>query len=320
MDIRAFAQNLQNAVLTSSVPWAKLILLSHESDLFEKTKKQTLGHENILLLKTRLQDEITGIPSLDNSPADFRQANTFYWILRFFSDLQLSAKELGIERLIHRLKLNQTESGQFILNYNKQKRQSIELVCMTAHITECLIGMGEKNSRSVNASIRYLLSSQRPDGSWHCDDKNFPGENIAHKPGCIAATFFAIRALSYFPNETSPAIKKAIHFVQNGWEQMVFHCPWVGYEKAQFEKLRYPPPFFGLDILNVFDTLSLVTNIAEMSLLLNFIEKIFAKIGRSNLLISDKRIPSWRQFDFAHNKRESAWLTAIFVRALKRVI
>ncbi|NOZ60661.1 MAG: hypothetical protein GXO74_03175 [Calditrichaeota bacterium] len=320
MDIRAFEQILRDAVFKKADPWAKLILLSQERDLFEKIKKQTLEHENILLLKARLQDEITGIPSLDNSPADFRQANTFYWILRFFSDLQLSAKELGIEKLIHRLKLNQTESGQFILNYNKQKRQSIELVCMTAHLTDCLIGLGEKNSRTVTAGVRYLFSTQRPDGSWHCDSNRFPGEKNEYHSGCPAATLFALRALSHFPEHSRLQIKKATHFAKKSLENIKFDCPWAGSEKAHFEKLRYPPPFSGLDILNVIDTLSLVAKVERAPLLIHLVEKISHHLSPAGLLISDKRIPAWRQFDFAHNKRESSWLTALLARALNRIV
>ncbi len=320
MNLIQYLKRITRTIFAKSDPWSKLILLSPDDPLFQEVKKETLNHPNILFLKQKLSDASQGIPSLDMVPADFRRADSFYWILRFFSDLKIFSHELSIEDVLHRLQLNQNESGLFLMNYHEQKQQSIELVCMTAHLTECFIGMGKEKSRSVETAIQFLLSSQKPDGSWHCDKNRFPGERDAAKPGCPGATLFAIRALSYYSKETKQAIRKALRFLAEKLEKNYFECPWAGAEPAHFEKLRYPPPFFGLDLLNVFDTFSLVAKGSSFSLTEKFLEKLLSRLSPSGLLISDKRIPAWRKFDFAHNKKESTWLTAIFVRAINRLV
>ena len=313
-------KKLSHLIFQNGEPWAKLILLSSADDTAKSIKLQTRQHPNIRKIIHALNDPEIGIPSLDENPADFRTTNSYFWLLRFLSDLGFTAQELNIEPLLDRLLLNQTETCQFQLRYNVQKQKSIELTCMTAHLLDCLANLGYGNSNAELAGIEFLVATQRKDGSWHCEQNYQQGEKLEAAPGCPAATVYAIRALAHFPHLTEHSLARAVAFLEFYWQKPYFQCPWTGASALNLSKLRYPPHFSGLDLLNIFDTLSLVANFVDREMLLEMAERISTKSGAAGLLVCDKRIPFWRDFDFAHNKKESSWLTAIFVRSLRRIL
>ena len=151
-------------ILQHGSPWSKFILLKPGDKDYESTKQLVLNHEHIKRILSLVEDPEVGINSLNKNPADFRLYNSFYWTLRFLADIGIAARELGIEHLIKRLMLQQSEDGQFINQYYKKKQQGISLICMTAHLTYCLIRLGFQNSPAVEAAIKYILLSQRKDG------------------------------------------------------------------------------------------------------------------------------------------------------------
>ena len=306
-------------ILKDGSPWAKFILTSPEDNNYKQIKNELLAHQNIKKLVSSLGSAETGIPSLLKVPADFRVYNSFYWVLRFFADLGLSADELKISSLIHQLQLHQDEDGQFIIRYLNKKQQAIKLVCITAHLGYCLSRLGYKNSATVSAAIKYILTSQRADASFHCEKLKQPGESREKEQGCLSAGIHVIRFLGQFGNKYShvvqPLISQLLPFLLN---TNYFACPYLSGNNLKYHKLRYPSHFTGLDIYNLVDSLSYFPQTAKFQNVTELILNVLQRWDGKNFLCSEKKYPGWAMFDFGHNKKRSDWITALFVLALNR--
>jgi len=314
-----YSQNLKK-IINHGSPWSKYILLNSIDKEFESTKQRLLAHKNIAQIISLLEDQKVGINSLNQQPADFRLYNSFFWTLRFFADLGLTSDDLGINQLIHKLQLQQSENGQFIIRYLKKRGHSISLVCLTAHLTYCLIRLGLRNSPTVKAALKYIVTSQRKDGGWHCNKLRQNGERDENLPYCAAANIHVIRALGQFGDKYEsilyPALKQCLAIFENRAGQF---CIYDSKNQLNLFKLRYPPHFTGLDILNVIDSLSYYPVIFQNASFERMVFDIINRWDGIHLLNSEKRIHSWSCFDFAHNNKNSDWITAIFVRALRRI-
>jgi len=313
-----FSQNRQ-LILKHGSPWSKYILLKSGDKDFESTKQLLLNHKNIIQLRSLLEDQQLGINSLNNNPADFRLYNSFYWTLRFLADIGLSAKEVGIERLIQKLLLQQSEEGQFIIRYYKKRQQEISLICITAHLTYCLIRLGFKNSPTVEAAVKYIFSTQRKDGGWHCEKLRQNGEQEKNLPSCPGANIHVIRLLSQFGKKYESTIsaipqKNLASFIT----ALPNFCHYNSEPNLKYSKLRYPPHFTGLDILNIINSYSYLPNISQKKHFNELIKNILDRWDGIHLLCSEKRMPTWSSFDFGHNNKASDWITALILLAIDR--
>ncbi|UCE07208.1 MAG: hypothetical protein JSW07_04015, partial [bacterium] len=238
-------------------PAAKFILLPPDNPQCEQIKRLLLIDPNIIKIINRLSDPISGINSLSHIPASYQVYGSFYWVLRFLADIGLTAKEYRIDKLISRLQLQQFEDGQFMIRYHRQKQQTLSLVCMTAHLTYCLIRLGYKASNTVKAALNYIVTTQRKDGGWHCDRLKQPGERDEFTPSCPAANIHIIRVLGQYGKKYQALVKPAINQITRISNGTSHHgCEFDSQQPLNLNKLRYPPHYSGLDILNVVHSLS----------------------------------------------------------------
>ena len=315
---RFYKQNSE-IVLKNGSPWSKFILLKPNDSDYEPTKQLLLNHPNIKFILSQIRDKKVGINSLDNSPADFCLYSSFYWTLRFLADIGISAEALGIKDLLKKILLQQSDDGQFIIRYYKKRQQEISLVCMTAHLTYCLIRLGFQDSPTVDAAKKYICSSQRNDGGWHCEKLRQNGERNEKFPSCPAATVHVLRVLGQFGNKymSKFAICPDNHLsVLNA--SFPDFCHYNSEKNLNYSKLRYPPHFTGMDILNVTDSYSYLPNISQNKSYNQLINKVLCRWDGSHLLCSEKRMTTWSMFDFGHNNHSSDWITALFLSTLNR--
>lgn len=318
--IKLFNEKIREKIFHQPLPWSKLILLNSNQQPTEKIKDKIINHPAIIELKNLLSDKNLGIASFKYKPADFRIYRSFYWILRFFADLGLTADELGIADLIYQLLLQQNEEGQFILQYHQKKQHGIQLICMTAQISDCLIRLGYQNSPSVAASLNYILTTQRIDGGWHCDLQKQTGEKNQLFPSCLSANIFVIRVLGHFREKFKHIASPAIGQILKNWIKCPFNnCPYHTGDDINFKKLRYPPHFSGMDLLHVIDSLSLFPDLVRSTSFESLIDTVLLRWNGEDFLQSEKRIPGWSSYDFSHNHKSSPWISALFLRALSRV-
>lgn len=317
--ISLFISKNSQTILNQGSPWSRYILLTDDAASRQTVKESMLAHPNIRTIIKNLADEKDGIPSLSGIPAYFHNYSSFYWQLRFLADIGLTADELGIQPLMNQLVLQQMEDGQFLIRYHAKKQQAISRICVTAHLTYCLARMGLKHTRTVNAALEYIFSTQRKDGGWHCDRMRQNGERDENLPSCPGATIHVLKALSLFKEnmwlDLAPSAEICIEYFKNPIEKP---CLYEGEKKINISKLRYPPHYSGLDILNLFGTLSCFSEIVPRSDLLELADHILLQWDGTHRLASQKKIPGWSSFNFSHNGRKSSWLSAVALRALIR--
>lgn len=310
----------KKTILDHGLPWAKFILLSESDPERERIKKQLLLDQNINKIIGRLSDTKLGIKSFSHSPADYRVYGSFYWSLRFLADIGLPGNELGIDELMKQLQLQQLEDGQFMVRYHRKKQQTISLVCMTAHLTYCLIRLGYRDSNTVKAALNYILTTQRKDGGWNCDRRKQTGEHHESDPSCPAANIHVIRALGQYGNKYDNWIKPAINQIFEIYNySSPINCDLDSKQSINFNKLRYPPHYTGLDILNLICSLSFFPGMVVNSNFDRLINSILDRWDGKNWLRPEKRIPEWSVFDFSQKSGYSEWLTSLFIQAIERV-
>ncbi len=318
-NLQHFCSQNSNLIVNHGAPWSKFILLNPGDKDYESTKLLLLNQKNIKQILSLVEDQEVGVNSFNNIPADFRLYNSFYWTLRFLADIGLSSEELGINHPIQRLMLQQSEDGQFIIRYYKKRQQEINLICMTAHLTYCLVRMGFQNSPTAESAIKYIISSQRKDGGWHCEKLHQNGERNENLPSCPAANIHVIRLLGQLGKEyeltTSEIRDKILKSIST---EISNFCKYNSEQNLNFSKLRYPPYYTGMDILNVISSLSYLPNISLTENFNKLVNNILNRWDGVHFLCSEKRIPAWSLFDFGHNNNGSDWITAIFLSALKR--
>jgi len=310
----------KKTILDCGSPHAKFIQLPQTSPQRESVKETLLKEPNIKKIIKKLSDPISGIHSFSRTPADYRVYGSFFWGLRFLADIGLSGNELGISEFTKRLQFQQLEDGQFMVRYHRKKQQTISLVCMTAHLTYCLICLGYKESNTVKTALNFILTTQRKDGGWHCDRLKQLGELNQAAPSCPAANIHVIRALGQFG-------KKFIAFAEPATRQLVkifnhnsiLHCEFDSRQCLNFNKLRYPPHYTGLDILNVIHSLSFFPDLMVNSDFESLVNMVLNRWDGKNWLRSEKRIPEWSTFDFGKKSGYSEWLTSLFLQAIERV-
>ncbi len=317
--IKYFYLTNLSKIIEHGSPWSQYKLAKLNRLPSADIKHRLLAHQNFKALINKLHHRTLGIVSLDFLPADFRIYDSYFWILRFLADIGLAAEEVQINHLLKRLLLQQTEEGQFVIHYYKKRQQSISLICMTASLCYCLCGLGWQESATVKAALELILESQRSDGGWHCESLKQNGEKEKLLPSCPAASLFVFRALGQFGKKYENIISTIIpSFFQFLNSPALFSCPYLFFHSINFKKLRYPPHFTGLDILNIFDSLSFFPELLDSNLKINLAIDIWRRWDGIHFLRAEKRISSWAAFDFAHNLCSSDWITAIFLGALKR--
>jgi hypothetical protein len=191
---------------------------------------------------------------------------------------------------------------------------------MTAHLTYCLVGLGLRESRTVKTALDFILTNQRKDGGWHCETLKQNGEKDELLPSCPAASVHVLRLLGLFTKKYHLIIQGALPGIYSFLNSSIsFSCLYQLEKSLNLKKLRYPPHFTGLDILNIFDCLSAFPDLLDKKFITGIANEILRRWDGDHFLSAEKRIASWAAFDFAHNNQSSDWITAIFISSLQRL-
>ncbi len=309
----------KKTIVDRGLPWAKFILLPQNDPQQALLKKVLLIDPNIKNLITRLNDPIWGIRSLSHKPADYRVYGSFYWNLRFLADIGLTAEELRIVEPIKQLQLQQLENGQFMVCYHRKKQQTVSLICMTAHLSYCLIRMGYKESSTVETALRYILTTQRNDGGWHCDRLKQMGERDESDPSCSGANIHVIRFLGQYGKKYEAVVNPSIKQLEKVADQIALpECELNNQQNLNLCKLRYPPHYTGLDILNMIHSLSFFPDLLKNSNLNHLILPVLSRWDGKNCLRPEKGIPEWSAYDFGRTNNFSEWLSSLLLQAIER--
>ncbi len=285
-------------------------------------KKEFLSCDEYHQVIHRLNDPEVGIASLANRPARFDMYASYPWILRFLADANLTRHVVPIDAAIKRLFRYQLPDGQFTLRYHSRQKIPVAAVCHTAHLAYSLVILGYANTPAVRAAYRYILSTRRPDGGWHCDSNKQRGERYEHALSCPAATIHVLHALAAVDDIPGEYVHEAAKLVISHWispDETASVCNPAIHQR--FVKMRYPSHYWGYDLLHVADTLSMTApQILVSSRGQGIMRQLLNKCAADDLIRSEKTIPEWKVFDFARNKAQSVWITAMLVVILHRYL
>ena len=308
-------------IFVTGAPWAKFILLSTEDDSKRtQLKHEIISDDRIKKIIDELTKFLSGLNTLSQLTSDFHVYGSFYWKLKFLADIGLTVHDLNLAHLIKKLQIQQLETGEFQIHYNNKRQQSICKICITAHLTYCLIRMGLKNSGTVASAINYILTTQRKDAGWHCDRLKQYGEIEELHHSCPSANIHVIKALGLFgakyENIILPAINQCLSFFIKGADQA---CIYDSVQQLNFKKLRYPSHYSGMDILNLLTSLSSFSEIHTNKNFNLLIQSILSKWDNVHLLCSEKRISEWSNFEFGKNGKWDSWITSLVINAFNKL-
>jgi len=318
--IAQFCQTNRESILAQGQPWSRYLLMAPDDARRIEVKKQLLRHPAILTIVEKLNENRFYLNDFHRQWTDYRVYGSFYWLLRFLADIGISASEAGIVPFVKRLMLQQFEDGQFIVGYHRNKQQTIRLICLTAHLTYCLIRLGYENSATVQTALNYIVTTQRDDGSWHCDRLKQRGERNQSAPGCPAATIHIVRALGQFGARYKTLLRSALDQLFDLIQQDSLRgCELDSPQNLNFDKLRYPPHYTGLDILNVIHSLSFIPGIDSHPVLNSLVASVLDRWDGKNWLPLEKRLPAQAMFNRDRTSRYSDWLTSYFIQAIDNI-
>jgi len=283
-------------------------------------KEELKQDAQIIESYTKLLDLKTGINSLSTAPADYKIYGSYYWRLRFFADIGLGRDDLPFDQIIDKIFVYQLPDGQYTSDFHRKTKTPVAAICITAQLAYILATIGYQFHRSVQAAFAYILSTQRKDGGWHCDWKKQAGEIDQNAASCPVANLQVIRALSVFGDDYLSLITNAANSVYDFLENHQTHNLACDFGHIMIShKLRYPPHYHGMDILNILDTLSNCPQCCATPLFEKMIQTVIAKWDGNGFFKSEKTIPEWKNFNFGKNNRHSDWISCLICRMLTRV-
>ena len=321
--LKEFCRVAPAMIMNEGEPWSRLAIMGPDDfgpGEREHIINDIINDARINSITAKLEDPTLGIPSIAAKPADFRVYGSYFWILRFFADMGLNSDDLNIHSLLRQLALYQLPNGQFTADYRRPGNIPVASVCLTANLLQSLAVLQPDHGPSILAASNYLLTTQRPDGGWHCDLARQTGEKLEHTNSCPAANLAIIGALSRIPLRPrinlAPAIGHVLQFCRSS--------NWNGYPSCDFSggqfytRLRYPQHYHGFDLLNVVRTLSFFPY-CNCPIFSGLVAQLISKWDGKGFLRSEKTIPEWKVFSFAKKGSPSCWLTAMTLKAVKRL-
>lgn len=318
--ITKFFQTQLLSILAHGSPWSKYLLLSDDAAAQTQARADVQTHSKIMQISEKLSQAQFDPESPKQNFTDFKVYGSFYWQLRFLADIGLTVQDYGIASFIEQVRHSQLEDGQFMVRYHQKKQQAISYVCITAHLVYCLIRLGLKATRTVSAAVDYLATTQRFDGGWHCDDVKQNGERDQFMPSCPSATIHAILALGQLGKAYHHILEKTVDQILTVYEgKSTPLCCYDSEREVRLNKLRYPPHYSGLDLLNVVYAFSFIPDLQKKSLISDLINQAISKWDRSHWLASEKKISEWKNFDFGSKNSRSDWITSLLLTSLKRI-
>jgi len=299
--------------LTEGSPWLKYAV---ETQLMDKKSDAApaVKDKSISVIINRLKDNTVGIPALKTGNVAYTSTGNAFWDLFFLADIELSAKDIGIEKEVAEFFKLQQADGSFVL----QDGTKPAFYCIPTIILSSLAKMGYQNDPHIGKFIQNVINSQRLDGGWHCAASRAKGKKLQDSESCPMDNLNVLMLLSQYKEfRTDPCFNGAIDLLLLHWNKRA--QPWRPYGfgiGSDFSKLKYPAVKYG--ILRVLDVLSLYPHAAksvEFQDMLNFV----LQKSRNGKYYAESVSRSYAEFDFGQTKEPSRWITFIVNRIEKRV-
>ena len=190
--------------------------------------------------------------------------------------------------------------------------------CITHAVTGALARFGDPDDPCLAPAIEHIRSTQRLDGGWHPNAALQPGAPRETEPSCPFGTVHILRAARHVGGELLDEVgARAAGYLLDCWVRREEPYRPVGFGMGRtFARLTYPFATFG--ILSAADVLTAVPSARGDPRLASIVEAIVTTGGENGyraMTVSG----AWAAFDFGQKKAPSPWITALVLRAIRRM-
>lgn len=190
--------------------------------------------------------------------------------------------------------------------------------CITHAITGSLARFGYRQDPRLAPAIEHIRTTQRLDGGWHPNPALQPGAARELEPSCPFGTLEVLRAAGAVGGELLDRVgPPAARYLLDCWVRREEPFRPVGFGMGStFAKLTYPFAAFG--ILGVVDALTAVRAIRTDARLVALVDAVLMS-GHEGWYRAATVSGAWAAFDFGQKRAPSPWITAIVLRATRRM-
>lgn len=185
-------------------------------------------------------------------------------------------------------------------------------------MTYALARFGYLGDLRLECAFAQAMAWQRPDGGWHPNRPNLPGEGDEEEPSCPFGTLNILRALVTRPGlREGPITWRAAEYLLSCWQRRD-----VPYRPAGFgigstwQELSYPFVQYGL--LKTIDALAQVPVARTDPRFEQMLAVLLSKRDSDGRWHAENVDRNWSGFDFGQRRNASPWITFLALRAVLR--
>ncbi|MFA5317015.1 MAG: hypothetical protein WC369_06315, partial [Dehalococcoidales bacterium] len=191
-------------------------------------------------LLARLKDNRRGLAALITGAVSSEVQGSALWDLFFLADIGFKAVHLGIEREIDTILNSQLRDGSFITEAGMESNY----YCKSAILLASLARLGYADAPPLVRYLERLLSEQRPNDGWHCED---------YRDACPMDNLNILMLLSqYEAYRKDRRFNGALDLLLEHWQKRDSGYRLTGFGTGRrYRSLQYPAIKYG--ILRVLD-------------------------------------------------------------------
>ena len=242
------------------------------------------------------------------------------WKVGVLADFGLTRTDPRIDALAERLFAAAAPDGTFRHGgFDHTKTYDLRgYTCVTHAATGSLARFGYREDPRLLPATEHIRATQRLDGGWHPNPALQPGVTRESEPSCPFGTLQILRAAAAVGGELLDRVgPPAAGYLLDCWVRREAPFRPVGFGMGTtFAKLTYPFATFG--ILGVVDALTAVRPIRTDPRLVALVDAVVASRREDGYLAATVS-GAWAEFDFGQKREPSPWITAIVLRAVRRM-
>jgi hypothetical protein len=255
-----------------------------------------------------------------------KSADAAFHKLAFLANIGIKSSDPGIEEIVEKIMLHQSEEGPFTVKMNipvhfggTGKDTMAWALCDSPLIVYSLAKFGLQNDERVLHAAQYLKSLITENGypcrvSKELGKFRGPGKK---SDSCPFATLIILKMMLEIPSLMgSPEVSVAADSLLDRWQNSSTEHPYMFYAGTDYRKLKLP--YIWYDLLHVVEVLSRVKEVKEDSRLRQMVSLIESKASPDGAFIPESIYKYWSQADFGQKKVPSRWLTLEVYDVLNR--
>jgi hypothetical protein len=303
--------------LLDADPWVELV-----------ARRDLLGEAPDAALRARIAaDPRVGdlLEATDPWPPERRSTKAYdpkdaIWKVGVLADFGLDRTDPRVAALAERLFDSTAPDGTFRHGgFDHTKSYDVRgYTCITHVVTGGLARLGDRDDPRLAPAIEHIRATQRLDGGWHPNAALQPGTPRESEPSCPFGTVHVLRAATNVGGQLLDDVgPRATAYLLDCWARRGEPFRPVGFGMGStFAKLTYPFATYG--ILSFVDALTAAPWARSDPRLVALVAAVAAS-GDEDGYAATTVSGAWAAFDFGQKKTASPWITALVLRAIRRM-